>query len=394
MLRVLQGASLVLRELAALQAEATPVHRGRMTVPVQWQGGSGGPAASSGATPMRSSRTPPPPPSSTPPSSAQHGPASGDDRRRSSSSSRSSSGSSSGSISSSNGGGGGGGGGSSSATSTTAEATHKASPTKLEAPTWHPTSRVSNVPTGGAAERPDGPTRHAAPPSESSSLASSSSHEAGAGTTTERATRAVPANPVSRAAHFGGLGIGLAAGAAAAAVRRAVNGDASGSLLATEANVDRLAATLCRLRGAALKVGQMLSFNDADVLPPAVRQAMERVRDGADWMPPSQLETTLLQELGDDWRARLASFEEVPVAAASIGQVHRAVLDDGRPVAIKVQYPGARLPRLSSLNASLALLLPASRAADDNHSHHFTKSERIARWRLHNQLLFLRRTWP
>ena len=158
-----------------------------------------------------------------------------------------------------------------------------------------------------------------------------------------RSQRAVPANAVSRAVHFGGLGIGLAAGAAAAAVRRALNGTRegeSGLLLATDANVERLAGTLCRLRGAALKVGQMLSFNDADVLPPPMRVAMERVRDGADFMPPRQLEATLREELGDDWRANLASFEETPVASASIGQVHRAVLDDGRPVAIKVQYPG------------------------------------------------------
>ena len=71
-------------------------------------------------------------------------------------------------------------------------------------------------------------------------------------------------------------------------------------LLMNEANVERLAATLCRLRGAALKVGQMLSFNDADVLPPAVRTLMERVRNGADWMPAWQLEETMRRELGDD----------------------------------------------------------------------------------------------
>ena len=71
----------------------------------------------------------------------------------------------------------------------------------------------------------------------------------------DRATRAVPFHAVSRAVHFGGLGIGLAAGAAAAAMRRAVGGDnPAGSLLATDANVERLAGTLCRLRGAALKV--------------------------------------------------------------------------------------------------------------------------------------------
>ena len=83
-----------------------------------------------------------------------------------------------------------------------------------------------------------------------------------------------------------------------------------------------------------------------------------RVRDGADWMPPAQLEDTLRAELGDDWRSRLASFEEVPVATASIEQVHRAVLDDGRPVAIKVQYPGAlngslRSPATSHVRAPL-----------------------------------------
>ena len=80
--------------------------------------------------------------------------------------------------------------------------------------------------------------------------------------------RSVPVHPATRAMHFGGLGLGLAAGAAAAAVRQTLTGEKQANLLMTEANVERLADTLCRLRGAALKVGQMLSFNDADVLPP------------------------------------------------------------------------------------------------------------------------------
>lgn len=169
--------------------------------------------------------------------------------------------------------------------------------------------------------------------------------------------------------HFGGLGISLAAGAAATAMRRAVGADeGSGSAMVNDANVERVAETLCRLRGAALKVGQMLSFNDADVLPPAMRIAMERVRDGADWMPERQLEATLREELGDAWREQLHSFEEVPVASASIGQVHKAVFHDGRQVAIKVQYPGGCLcllppqPRPPALScAHAAALLPARR---------------------------------
>jgi len=150
----------------------------------------------------------------------------------------------------------------------------------------------------------------------------------------------IPTHPVTRAMHFGGLGLGLAAGAAAAAVRRTVSGETPPSLIMSEANLERLTGTLCRLRGAALKVGQMLSFNNAEMLPPAMRTVMERVRSGADWMPSWQLHQTLQQELGEDWRSHLASFEEEPVAAASIGQVHKAVLNDGRVVAIKVQYPG------------------------------------------------------
>ena len=158
-----------------------------------------------------------------------------------------------------------------------------------------------------------------------------------------RPQRSVPTHPITRAVHFGGLGLGLAVGAAAASVRRAVSGE-GGSAVMSEANVERLASTLCRLRGAAMKVGQMLSFNDAEVLPPELQQVMNRVRDGADYMPMHQLERTLTRELGDGWRDQLASFDSTPAAAASIGQVHRAVLADGRRAAIKVQYPGAPPP--------------------------------------------------
>ena len=125
----------------------------------------------------------------------------------------------------------------------------------------------------------------------------------------QRLQRSVPTHPITRAA--GGLGLGLSVGAAAASVRRAVSGE-GGSAVMSEANVERLASTLCRLRGAAMKVGQMLSFNDAEVLPPELQQVMNRVRDGADYMPMHQLERTLTRELGDGWRDQLASFDNTP----------------------------------------------------------------------------------
>ena len=76
------------------------------------------------------------------------------------------------------------------------------------------------------------------------------------------------------------------------------------------------------------------------MVPPEVAEALERVRAGADAMPKAQLATVLGQELGADWEGRFAAFDWGPMAAASIGQVHRARLPDGTPVVLKIQYPG------------------------------------------------------
>jgi aarF domain-containing kinase len=219
---------------------------------------------------------------------------------------------------------------------------------------------------------------------------------------------AVPASPLARVWGFGTLAAGMAFGAAGealglgggAARRRAAEsaevsaaaagGEAPSSssssptssstatskpsssaqqhiplppaIRISEAQAERLAEGLCRMRGAALKIGQMLSLSDESLLPPEIARILERVRTQADIMPRRQLERVLAAELGDDWRARLGgdAFSEQPVAAASIGQVHRTVLPDGRSAAVKVQYPGVAESINSDLNNLRRLLAVAN----------------------------------
>jgi aarF domain-containing kinase len=97
------------------------------------------------------------------------------------------------------------------------------------------------------------------------------------------------------------------------------------------------------------------------MLPPAINDVLQRVQDSADYMPPSQRDWVLSKNLGSEWRQLFSRFDEVPVAAASIGQVHRAVFKPtGQEVAVKVQYPGVAKSIDSDLN-NLSILLTASR---------------------------------
>ncbi|KAE8851320.1 hypothetical protein HRS9122_01607 [Pyrenophora teres f. teres] len=173
----------------------------------------------------------------------------------------------------------------------------------------------------------------------------------------------VPSSRFGRIWQYAGLGTSMALGAVGEGLRRATGSAASttGSLMLSPGNLEILVAKLSRMRGAALKLGQMISFQDIKMLPPAIHDVLQRVQDSADYMPASQRNKVLSGNLGNDWRDLFESFEDVPIAAASIGQVHKAVLKStGQAVAVKVQYPGVANSIDSDLS-NLSILLTASR---------------------------------
>ncbi|XP_027998455.2 atypical kinase COQ8B, mitochondrial isoform X1 [Eptesicus fuscus] len=177
--------------------------------------------------------------------------------------------------------------------------------------------------------------------------------------------RKVPASRISRLANFGGLAVGLGLGALAEMVKKSLPGgylpsegssQPGSSPFLSEANAERIVQTLCTVRGAALKIGQLLSIQDNSFISPQLQHIFERVRQSADFMPRWQMLRVLEEELGRDWQAKVASLEEVPFAAASIGQVHQGMLRDGTEVAVKIQYPGVAQSIQSDVQNLLAVL--------------------------------------
>ena len=154
--------------------------------------------------------------------------------------------------------------------------------------------------------------------------------------------KAVPAGRIARIGAFGRLVGGVAGGMAAEGARRLSSGEPINprDLILTPGNVKRLTDRLSHLRGAAMKMGQMISLDAGDFLPAELSEILARLRDQANFMPTKQLDTVLRSEWGNDWRRQFKWFNPRPIAAASIGQVHKAMTRDGEELAIKVQYPG------------------------------------------------------
>lgn len=173
----------------------------------------------------------------------------------------------------------------------------------------------------------------------------------------------VPSSRIGRIWQYSGLATSMAFGAVGESIRRATGStqEAGGSLMLSEANMARLVAKLSKMRGAALKLGQMMSFQDSKMLPKPIHDVLQRVQDSADYMPPSQRNRVLSSNLGPEWRSLFSTFDEHPIAAASIGQVHRATLaSTSQSIAVKIQYPGVAASIDSDLS-NLAILLTASR---------------------------------
>jgi predicted unusual protein kinase regulating ubiquinone biosynthesis (AarF/ABC1/UbiB family) len=163
----------------------------------------------------------------------------------------------------------------------------------------------------------------------------------------------IPRRAVTRSAKLAALPIGFA-GRATWGLGKRIGGRPA-EIVAAELQArtaEQLFQVLGQLKGGAMKLGQALSVFEA-ALPEEVaapyRAALTKLQEAAPPLPAATVHKVLAAELGADWRSQFRVFDDTPAAAASIGQVHRAVWNDGRDVAVKIQYPGAGPALLSDL---------------------------------------------
>ncbi len=164
----------------------------------------------------------------------------------------------------------------------------------------------------------------------------------------------VPRSRLGRLARLGLAAGELAVGGAVQGLRRLSQGADAPRFSANTAR--RLADRLAHLRGAAMKLGQLISLESEGLLTPELALALQTLRSQAAPMPVDQLRRVLGHAYGSGWQQRFAQFDEVPIASASIGQVHRARTTDGRELALKIQYPGVARSIASDVDNVAALL--------------------------------------
>lgn len=164
--------------------------------------------------------------------------------------------------------------------------------------------------------------------------------------------RSLPTHRISRFSKFASLATRVAGNVIAEGTKQIAKGNKpkAKDLLLTPQNIARLTDQLAHLRGAAMKLGQMLSMDAGDVLEPELADILSRLRSNADPMPAKQLNGVMESSLGTSWKVEFLSFNFKPIASASIGQVHQAYSDAGDNLAVKVQYPGIRKSIDSDVN--------------------------------------------
>ncbi|QIR15376.1 ABC1 kinase family protein [Shewanella aestuarii] len=177
----------------------------------------------------------------------------------------------------------------------------------------------------------------------------------------------VPSSRLSRLSAFGSLATRLAGNVIKEGVKQYSQGQTPKlqQLVLTPTNIGHVADKLAQLRGAAMKVGQMLSMDAGELLPEELSQVLAKLRNDANFMPHKQLISVLKSHWGNDWIDAFGQFELRPFAAASIGQVHLAYLATGEKLAVKIQYPGIRDSIDSDID-NVASLLKMSGLVPDN----------------------------
>ncbi|KMT64086.1 ABC1 kinase family protein [Catenovulum maritimum] len=177
----------------------------------------------------------------------------------------------------------------------------------------------------------------------------------------------VPTSRLARLSKIGGLATSIAGNMLTSSIKDLSKGEKPNlqKLMLTPKNIESIASKLSQMRGAAMKVGQLLSMDTGDLLPEELSDLLAKLRADATPMPHKQLVSVLKGNWGEHWIDSFSHFDLKPFAAASIGQVHLAYSERGEKLAVKVQYPGIQQTIDSDVD-NVASLIKLTRLLPDH----------------------------